>query len=164
MKEKLFILFVFLSTVGLISCSSEDVNTNSSTNVDLGFKIEYKNKRGEDLLNPLTPEAWKTDEITIFTMDEDGNSISIADEKTSHFVTMTEERGQKKYFIWFIYNYFSNDKTKSIVYIALPNGDTDKIEVHAKRGKNSFVKDKLFYNDVVMWDQSHHDDRITIIK
>ncbi|EHQ41732.1 hypothetical protein [Myroides odoratus] len=157
-------IYILISLIVLNGCTKNNNDDNLSTNVDLGFKIEYKNKRGEDLLNPLTPEAWKTDEITIFAMDEDGNSISIADEKTSHFVTMMEERGQKKYFIWFIYNYFSNDRTKSIVYIALPNGDTDKIEVHAKRGKNSFVKDKLFYNDVVVWDQSHHDDCITIIK
>jgi len=156
-------IFLLLSLFFLNGCTKED-DDNLSTNIDLVFKIEYKNKMGEDLLNPMTIGGWETDEITIFARDDEGNPIPLAAEKTNHFVNMAEDMGGKKYFIWFIYSYFLNNATKSVVYIALPNGDTDKIEVHAKRGKNSFVKDKLFYNDVLLWDQSHHDDRITIIK
>lgn len=157
-------IFLLLSLIILSGCTENNDGDVSSTTIDLLFMLEYKNEQGEDLLNPLTKGAWKTDEIQFFALDEGGFPIILAKEKINHFVNMAEDKGQKKYCIWFVYSYFVKDATTSVVYIALPNGDTDKIEVRAKRGKNSLVKDQLLYNDVLVWDRSHLDDRIVIIK
>ncbi len=156
-------VFLLLSLFFLSGCVNDNDN-NFSTNIDLLFLLEYKNIKGEDLLNPLTVGGWNKEEISIFSVDEYGYSLPIANEKTEHFVKAIEDWNEKKYCIWFIYSQFINKETKSIVYIVLPNGDTDKIEVWATRGKNSLVKDKLFYNDVLVWDQSHQDNWVTIIK
>ena len=156
-------IFLLLSLILLSGCTKED-DDNLSTNIDLLFMLAYQNAKGEDLLNPLTEGGWNTEEISIFTFDEYGYSRPLADEKTNHFVQSTEDGGQKQYYIWFIYSPFANKEIKSIVYIVLPNGDTDKIEVWATRGRNSLVKEKLFYNDVLVWDRSHQENWITIVK
>lgn len=164
MKKHNLIIFILLALLGLESCVDERDDQVASTNIDLLFMLAYQNVKGEDLLNPLTEGGWNTEEISIFTVDEYGYSHPLVDEKTNHFVQSTEDWGQKQYYIWFIYSPFANKETKSIVYIALPNGDTDKIEVWATRGRNSLVKEKLFYNDVLVWDRSHPGNWITIVK
>jgi|GEM_PF-5702137 len=164
MKKHNVISFLLLILLGLGSCTYEQATQVSSTHIDLLFMLAYQNVKGEDLLNPLTLGGWNAEEIRIFTLDEYGYRLPLAEEKTNHFVQSTDDWGQKQYYIWFTYTPFANKETKSIVYIALPNGDTDKIEVWATRGSNSLVKEKLFYNDVLVWDRSHPDDWITIVK
>ncbi|MGG5507243.1 MULTISPECIES: hypothetical protein [unclassified Myroides] len=160
--KNLFLLFSLFFLIGCTTSNDDDIADSYFT--DMIFNIEYLNRDGKDLLDPLDG-TWETKQIRIFYLNEEGYPITLANEESNHIIHKIKG-SEKRYYIRFVYTHFitSGPNSTSLVYIFLPNGDIDKIEVQAKGEMYKAMKEKMFYNDELVWDRTHKDDTVTIIK
>ncbi|MCC9041650.1 hypothetical protein LNQ81_02895 [Myroides sp. M-43] len=52
----------------------------------------------------------------------------------------------------------------SIVYLLLPNGDLDKLEMKYRQRGNSKMKYEIYFNDKMIWSEGGVDSGFVIIK
>lgn len=159
-KIILFLILIFFS-----SCSQNDnIDGLNSTNVSLKYYIELKNKDGIDLLDPENSNAYDQKKIQIITKNKKLETVNLINPSIQGLIkSFKTEDGKVRYFIDFSDCLFI-DHNVGVVYLSLPNGDLDKITVIIKYAKNSIQKDKIFYNDQLVWNTTYISDLICIVK
>ncbi|MGL1889816.1 MAG: hypothetical protein OCD76_25100 [Reichenbachiella sp.] len=157
-----------LAIMILSSCKTEDDSLccDLGTNIDVAVDIFVVSKKGIDLLNPESPEAFQEHDIRVFDVIDEEISISNNTSNGRGFLFLSPSGTlSDRYRIRLFANLESKDEYP-INYIEWNENDTDTLKAEFDRGDNYDMVTKVWFNDELVWDLLSDGDirRFEIIK
>ena len=142
---------VLLLIVTLISCSDDNGNNPSNTNIDVGVSFYLKNASGENLLNTSN---YISDNFRIFNVingEVQEVNMPQMDYPRNFFINDETTPISMRLFL----NHTENEEFP-ITYIKWNQDDTDTIKADFDRGTTNeidyIICKKIWYNDQLVWD------------
>ena len=153
MKKNIILLIILIMIVAL-SCDKDE---NVMTIIDLALDISYIDSNGQYLLDSNTPNSYNTDEIKIYHY-KNGEKVlfymSNLDYSKGYFVYKATD--MEYYTIRITQpNEFDETETGSdyeaVTFLELRSTETDTIKCLIRKGNNSIVCRKVYYNSNLVW-------------
>lgn len=152
---------LFISLLFVMACSSSD--ELKPMVIDTYYTIMLKDINGNNLLDPSFKGSFAHKEVMLYGADEKGVKTSVVLEKGINVIKSVSINGNDEYYIGVnVGSYVAPNK--SIVYLLLPNGDLDKLEMKYRQRGDSKMKYKIYYNDKMIWSEGGVDSGFVIIK
>lgn len=154
---RLFIIIISLTAI--YSCEHQFDYLKSD------IKISYRGAVGEDLLNPATKNALKTDEMELFYI-KNGVKTKVSDLNTdkSKNLNINYNEALKEYTLDVDLNYEFDEQNMSVAFLEF-RGRTDTIEASwasADRGSCVWYK-KIWYNNQLAIEDGVNDDYFVVV-
>lgn len=150
----------------LISCKKSELNGVAMAGL---VTIEYKNNHGANLLDPLTTNAIKAEDIDIFVMRNGVKTRILYNnlrDPENFNIHSTVERGNVMDLYFDMHNESFNNNIITM-FIRYKDGSEDKItgEFNVDWSPSKFIK-KVWINDILSWESVNNltNAHVTIIK
>lgn len=154
-------IILFMSLLLIIACSSDE--KFSPTVVDTNYSIMLKDIKGNNLLDPTYDGSFSHQKIVLYEADANGQNTAVIYRKGSEIIRSVSIEGKTEYYIEIQGgSYIAPDRY--IVYLFLPNGDLDKLEMKFKKKGHSTLKYEVYYNSKLIWREGDIDLGFVIIK
>ncbi|MGL4583784.1 MAG: hypothetical protein ACRCVU_12485 [Flavobacterium sp.] len=156
-------VILFISLLFVMACSSND--ESKPMVIDTYYTIMFKDVNGNNLLDPSFNGSFAHKEVILYGADEKGNKISNIYAKGGDIIKSvpTSNGSKSEYYISInAGSYVAPDRY--IVYLSLPNGDEDKLEMKFNKSGQSQMKSEIYYNNKLVWKQGSVDSSFVIIK
>lgn len=155
-------IVLFISLLFVIACSSND--ESKPMVIDTYYTITLKDVNGNNLLDPSFKGSFAHKEVILYAADDKGNKISNIYAKGVDIIKSVPGNGSKSEYYISINagSYVAPDRY--IVYLSLPNGDEDKLEMKFNKSGQSQMKSEIYYNSKLIWKQGGVDSSFVIIK
>lgn len=155
-------VFLFLSLFLAIACSSND--ESKPMVIDTYYTITLKDANGNNLLDPSFKDSFAHKEVVLYAADDKGiktsniyaegvdviKSVSINDNKSDYYISVNAG------------SYVAPDRY--ILYLGLPNGDLDKLDMKFSKSGQSQMKSEIYYNNKLIWKQGEGNSSLVVIK
>lgn len=149
MKYLSLVILLLLLSLLVSSCGKEE---NQESDIDAGVGLFVYDSLGQNLLNPLHPNAIIVDEIRLsYISTVNPNIIYNKDWDCPYAVCYISDPGQERIRL---FPYSTPSVKYPITYIDWGNGDMDTLKCHFIRTENSITCDKVWFNDVKMYPDS----------
>jgi hypothetical protein len=145
------IQFIAVTMFFLQSCDSND-EEKPCCNVDLDFQIEMIDSSGNDLLNPSFGGSFNHSEISYYKFDEDSNKVEMILE--NNFIIAPSNNGVSKYFLNITEIGTKQSDGSYLSYLKLSSDITDTVKVKTIEENGNVYKDKIWYNDNLVWEKT----------
>lgn len=126
--------------------------------MNIDFDLVFKDKKGNDLLNPATAKAYNKDKIALYYI-ENGIKVKIdkpgMDYPNNHFIY--KEGGMK-------YNHLRVFLDKEVILLQLSETQTDTIKCIIGRQIGITRVEKVSYNGVLKWKEGKNKSTLIEIK
>lgn len=158
MKNVILFMSLFLG----MACSSND--ESKPMVIDTYYTITLKDVNGNNLLDPSFKGAFAHKEVILYAADGKGNKTSSIYAKGIDIIKYVSGKGNKSEYYISVNagSYVAPDRY--IVYLSLPNGDEDKLEMKFNKSGQSQMKSEIYYNSKLIWEQGGVDSGFVIIK
>lgn len=155
-------LFLFFSLFLLIACSNND--ESKPMVIDTSYTITLQDGHGNNLLDPSFKGSFAHKEVVLYAADDKGNkTLNIYAKGDDIIKSVPNNSSGSEYFISVNGgSYVAPDRY--ILYLGLPNGDLDKVEMKFIKSGQSQMKSEIFYNDKLIWKQGEANSSLVIIK
>jgi hypothetical protein len=131
----------------LQSCDNSD-EEQPCCNVDVAFQIEIIDLSGNDLLNPNFGGSFSHSEISYYKLDEGGNKVEMILE--NNFI-IAPSNGKSNYFLNITELGTKQSDGSYLSFLKLSSDITDTVKVRTIENGNAVYKDKIYYNDKLVW-------------
>ncbi|MDM1372699.1 hypothetical protein [Myroides marinus] len=158
-------IIAFFSIIMLFSCSKAEDELVGPHNFDLKYTIELLDNKGNNLLDPKTPNYYQHDKVQLLVKTQSGTSKQIIFSDNTPLIRTDIRNGKSFYFLLPTTETLINNE--STIYLSLPNGDLDKITLTTQSSPNNkyyVTKKTITYNDKIVWDKTSESNHIVIIK
>jgi hypothetical protein len=154
MKNLIFLLFTIML---IASCSSDDNNNdNDYYNLDTNIIFTIKDSNGNDLLNPINPNAYLSETVKIYYLKENGDVEEIYNSNLTaprnFSIIIPENSGSNIYALSLQPNTYIMEN--AVTYIEWNETETDTIKTNYRYGVNHTVCKKVWYNDINVWTEN----------
>lgn len=158
MKNVILFISLFLG----IACSHSD-DTKPMV-IDTYYTIILKDKNGNNLLDPSFKSSFAHKEVVLYEADDKGNKTSNIYEKGIDIIKSVPINGNKSEYYISVNagSYVAPDRY--ILYLSLPNGDEDKLEMKFIKSGHSQIKSEIYYNSKLIWKDGSIDSSLVVIK
>lgn len=136
----------------LQSCNRNNEEQICCINVDIAFEIQIIDSLGNDLLNYKNDNSFNHSEISYYKLDNDGNKVNIF--SPEHFIIPPSDY-LSKYFLNITEIGMKQPDGSYLSYLKLSSDVTDTIKVRTIENNGSTYKDKIWYNDKLVWERIH---------
>lgn len=146
--KKQFILLIAL--FALMSCKKEKEPVVNNYIVNSSMLFSLVNSQNEDLLDPNTPNAIDVSKIRVFYVENNETKLYFDGNMDAPFgYKLNTEQGNR------IVVFFNNSKMEErpITYIQWRENDRDKIEVQYIKNIPSILKEKVWLNGKLIWQE-----------
>ena len=140
----------------LLSCSDDDSVDYFTDDSQIQFSV--KNEQGLDLLNPSNEYSYKEDLIDIYwVIDSVKTRIYDANLDLPKFFVISNNSNNEYFFHLFL-NTNTDENTRSLTYIKWNDTEEDKIECEFRKGENYIIRQKVWYNDVLVFNYEENSE------
>lgn len=154
--------FIALLFVLMVSCLEKG---ECCATLDIGINIGVESASGEDLLNPVNPNAFDRHTIKIYHM-VDGNFETVRGPNLGNPRGFDFNLNMDSSYNIRIYGDLNSQESIVTSLIAWNNLDTDTLKYVVNRGNDGSIKtiSTVWYNDVEMWTSTSNAERYFVIK
>ena len=142
-------LILFLAIASLFACNKSD-DLSPAVYLDYSFEFLVFNSQNVDLLNPATPNHYESDDIKLF-YETDGEVLEVYNPLMDYPRNFLVFEHENEYRIRVFLN-DSNASDETITHIQWNDDDTDIVKATFKRTKNTVRVNKVWLNDIEIWD------------
>lgn len=146
------IQFIIIIIFFLHSCDKSD-GGQTYYNVDIAFQIEIIDSFGNDLLNPNFEDSFNLSEISYYKLDKDGNKVLMI-LGNDLIIAPSNNNGTSKYFLHITTLGTKQPDGNYLSYLKLSRDITDTIKVKTIEKKESIYKDKVWFNNNLVWNKT----------
>lgn len=159
MKNVILFFSIFLT----LSCSSNKDEAQPMV-IDTHYTLTLVDVSGNNLLDPSYKKSFVHNKVLLYAADDKGNKTSNIYAKGTDIIKSTQsDNGSSEYYISInAGSYVAPDKY--VLYLSLPNGDLDKLEMKFIKSGQSQIKSEIYYNDKLIWKHGKNNSAIVVIK
>ena len=151
---------ILLLMISFFSCSSNDENQPSATNIDAVVRFYVLNEQGDDLLNPNNQNSIETSNLKIYELIN-GKEVEVnnpnSDAPRGFWVSPPEGKFDK-YSLGLTLNILEDSNT-TITLLKWSESDSDSFKAELKKGDNYIICQKIWVNDIKVWDMIEDGDK-----